>query len=272
LFLLTQFRPDKCNRPFSTWPVVFLLATVFAVIPYHGQAAENVLQQSIDVNKAANQHSASSQKKIDALSDQTQALYAQYKQSLMQLDSQKLYNNNLEQLVTSQDREMKSYNSQLAQIDNTQRDVIPLMIKMVETLDKFIQLDQPFLVNERKSRVAELKDLLTRSDVASSEKYRRIMEAYQVEMEYGRTIEAYRDTLTLDGNLRTVNIFRLGRVALYYQTLDGKETGVWDKAARKWVTLPSDYRLPVSKGLGIARKQAAPDLLLLPISAAEKSQ
>jgi hypothetical protein len=272
LFLFDKFLLNNFNRPRYFWPVVLLLATVNVFSTIHCQAADSVLQQSIDVNKAANQRAASSQDKIDALSDQTQAMYLEYKQSLMQLDSLKLYNNNLEQLITSQQNEIKSYNSQLSQIDNTQRDVIPLMIKMVDTLAQFIQLDQPFLLSERQTRVAELKTLLTRSDVATSEKYRRIMEAYQVEMEYGRTIEAYRDTLNAGGVQRSVDFFRLGRVALYYQTLDGQETGVWDKSAKKWVALSSDYRLPVSKGLRIARKQAAPDLLILPVNAAEQSK
>jgi len=272
LLLSDKFILKIFNRPRYSWPVVLLLATAFAFSTNHSHAADNVLQQSIDINKATNQRGASSQDKIDALSDQTQALYTEYKQSLMQLDSLKLYNNNLEQLIASQQAEIKSYNSQLAQVDNTQRDVIPLMIKMVDTLEKFIALDQPFLLYERQSRVAELKNLLTRSDVASSEKYRRIMEAYQVEMEYGRTIEAYRDTLNTTGAQRSVDFFRLGRVALYYQTLDGQETGIWDKAAKQWLVLGSEYRLPVSKGLAIARKQAAPDLLILPVNAAEQVQ
>jgi len=98
------------------------------------------------------------------------------------------------------------------------------------------------------------------------------MEAYQVEMEYGRTIEAYRGTLESNGEKRTVNFFRLGRVALFYQTLDEQETGRWDKTTNNWAQLSSDYRLPVSKGLRIARKQAAPDLLLLPVNAPEQAQ
>ncbi|MCI0507478.1 MAG: DUF3450 domain-containing protein, partial [Gammaproteobacteria bacterium] len=109
-------------------------------------------------------------------------------------------------------------------------------------------------------------------DVATSEKYRRIMEAYQVEMEYGRTIEAYRDTLESNGEKRTVDFLRMGRVALFYQSLDEKETGMWDKSEHKWITLASDYRLAVSKGLGIARKQAAPDLLIVPVTVPEQAK
>jgi len=259
-------------RPFLKWPVFICLAILLLNTAQFSFAAEDALKKALDTNQASLNEAAASQKKIDSLSEETQQLYADYKSTLRQLQSFQIYNQNLEQLVESQKQEIKSYDTQFAQIDDTQRDVIPLMIKMVDTLEDFIRLDQPFLLNERQNRVAELKALMSRSDVATSEKYRRVMEAYQVEMEYGRTIEAYRGALDTSGEKRTVNFFRLGRVALYYQTLDEQETGMWDKAAKNWVQLDSDYRLPVSKGLGIARKQAAPDLLILPVNVAEQAQ
>ena len=262
----------KQNRPSLKWPVFICLTSILLTVSLPLIAADDALKKSLDINQASLSESAASQKKIDNLSEKTRELYTEYQNSLRQLQSFQLYNKNLEQLIDSQKQEIKSYDTQLAQIDDTQRDVIPLMIKMVDTLEEFIQLDQPFLLDERQTRVVELKSVLSRSDVATSEKYRRIIEAYQVEMEYGRTIEAYRDSLQSNGEKRTVNFFRLGRVALFYQTLDEQETGVWDKGTKKWTQLPSDYRLPVSKGLGIARKQAAPDLLILPVNAPEQSQ
>ena len=250
-----------------TFVILFII-----FISFNARSSEKTLQNAIAVQQNSNQASAKSQQRVIQLSEKTNELFLEYKHILNKIHSIKVYNNNLEQLIQSQQQEIKSYDNQLAQIDDTQRDVIPLMIKMVDTLNEFIRLDQPFLLSERQNRVADLKALLSRSDVATSEKYRRIMEAYQVEMEYGRTIEAYRDTLETNGEKRTVNFFRLGRVALYYQTLDEQETGVWDKSANSWQALSSDYRLPVNKGIRIARKQAAPDLLMLPVAAPEQAQ
>ena len=267
-----RYQTLKHRRPYNLWPVLVYLVAILSLQIATSSAAENALEQSLEIRTNSTHNSIASQKKIDQLSEQTKALYTEYKKNLMQLDSLKIYDNNLEKLVESQKKEISSYNTQLTQIDDTQRDVIPLMIKMVDTLDEFIRLDQPFLLKERKSRVLALKNLLTRSDVSTSEKYRRVMEAYQVEMEYGRTIEAYRDTLESNDGKRTVDIFRLGRVALFYQTLDGQETGAWDKQTLKWTPISSEYRLTVNKGLRMARKQSAPDLLILPISAPEHAQ
>ena len=254
------------------WPVCVSAVSIFLITGVAASAADNALEKSLELTTTSNSKSAASQKKIDNLSEKTRELYNNYKNALRELKSYKVYNQNLEQLIESQKQEINSFDSQLKQIDDTQRDVIPLMVKMLDTLDEFIKLDQPFLLDERQTRVSELKNLLIRSDVASSEKYRRIMEAYQVEMEYGRTIEAYRGTLDVNSEKRTVNFFRLGRVALFYQTLDEQESGVWNKTTKNWTPLSSDYRLPISKGLRIARKQAAPDLLILPVSAPEQTK
>ena len=71
-------------------------------------------------------------------------------------------------------------------------------------------------------RVANLKRLMDDADTPLSEKYRRVMEAYQVEVQYGHTIEAYQGELRDPGSSRMVEFLRLGRVGLYYLSLDGK--------------------------------------------------
>jgi hypothetical protein len=108
---------------------------------------------------------------------------------------------------------------------------------------------------------------MERADVTNAEKYRRILEAYQIENDYGRTIESYKGELETGGETRTVNYLRIGRVALIYQTLDEKEAGAWIKEKGEWLELPNTYRTALRKGFRIARKQAAPDLLRVPIAA-----
>ena len=70
----------------------------------------------------------------------------------------------------------------------------------------------------------------------------------------------------------SVDFLRLGRVGLYFQRFDGSETGQWDKETEQWHVLSDDYRLAIRNGLRIARKETAPDLLILPIPAAEAGQ
>jgi len=140
------------------------------------------------------------------------------------------------------------------------------MQKMLDTLAQFVALDVPFLVEERSRRVTGLQQMMTRADVTISEKYRRILEAYQVEMDYGRTIEAYEAKLGDGEGARTVQFLRVGRVSLLYQTLDGKETGYWDARKKAW-TIDDDYQHSFKQGVAVAKKLSAPEMLIVPVPA-----
>ena len=130
-------------------------------------------------------------------------------------------------------------------------------------------LDVPLLIEERTDRVRKLTELMARDDITVAEKFRKVTEAYQIENDYGSTIEAYKDTITIDGATREVEFLRVGRVALMYQSPDGKVNGVWDQQAHQWQALGNEYKNQIRQGLKIANKQVAPDLVLLPMPAPE---
>lgn len=241
-----------------SWPVACLIA-----LPL--MAAAGALDEAIDTQVDTDIAAQESQEKIDNLADETTDMVAEYRDVLRQTQSLQAYNDQLEKLVDSQRSELESIGLQLRNIETTQRDIVPLMTKMIEVLEQFVALDIPFLQEERNNRIVALKTMMGRADVTLSEKYRRIMEAYQVETEYGRTIEAYQAELSGDGDSRTVDFLRIGRVSLYYLTLNGMEAGVWDAATQQWQPLSDDYLQPIADGLKVARKQLPPDLLVLPL-------
>jgi len=279
--------PPALRRPLSVVAILLLLPASMALSqepaadpqveaaqtePAQAEMPEMTekLEGIFDDRSAGNDASAKVQKRIDTISDQTDELLAKYRTALKQTDSIRVYNAQMRELITSQDAEMDSLQGQLDRIEVVGRSVMPLMSKMVDAYESLVGLDLPFLLDERKQRVADLRALMKRSDVTSAEKYRRIMEAYQIENEYGRTIEAYRSTIELAGREVTVDFLRFGRIALVYQTPDGTEAGVWNQKTRAWEALDPRYRGPIRDGLRIARKQAAPDLIRLPLPAAEK--
>ena len=231
------------------------------------QTVDPVVEQELRENKA----SAESQDRIDKLADDIDAKAAAYRAALQETRQLKVYNRQLEALIESQQSETESLRRQIDNVAVVSRQVLPLMEEMVDVLDQFVQLDVPFLLEERTTRVAGLRELMLRADVSTSEKYRRIFEAYQVENEYGRTIEAYRGRLSIDAKDLSVDFLRIGRNALLYQTLDGEASGAWDAEQRSWKPLDDSYRLSIRDGLRMARKQVAPDLLELPIPVAVAS-
>ncbi len=230
------------------------------------------LTQSIQVEISTNNAAIQSQGKIDGLSDKTHKMLDQYRSAIHQRENLKTYNNYLKELLKSQQLEKESLQQQLQDIETTQHEIVPLILRMRESLEQFVQLDIPFLASERQQRIAGLKEMMVRADVSSAEKYRRILEAFQIENDYGKTIEAYRAELELNGVVSSVDFLRLGRVALYYQRLDGSESGYWSREQKKWIVLPSDFRNAIRQGLRIARKETAPDLLVLPVPKVEAAQ
>lgn len=209
-----------------------------------------------------------SQKKIDRLSEQTSDLLLKYRQTLRQIENAKVYNNQLREIIKTQDLEKVSVAAQIEELKDTNKGIVPLMVSMVENMEAFVSLDIPFLPQEREKRVSDLKSLLSRADTSTSEKFRQILEAYQVENEYGRTIEAYRGIKKKGDNEMTVDYLRIGRVALIYQSLDAKEAALWNPKTKSWDELGSEYRKSIQAGLKMARKQTAPQLIKMPLFAA----
>jgi hypothetical protein len=148
--------------------------------------------------------------------------------------------------------------------------VVPLMLDMIAALGRIVEADIPFRLEERRARVQRLVDMMDRAEVTASEKYRRVMEAYQGELEYGRTTEAYSAALPSTG--QTVDFLRIGRTLLIYQTSDQSDTGWFNPATRVFETLPDRYQLEVKQGIAIAKNEKAPDLVTLPVPGPEVAQ
>ena len=245
-----------------------LSVILFAAVCCSATAGNN-FEEAVDAQVEIEQAAQRSQQRIDNLFDETASMVNQYRSILQQTTSLQAYNNQLDKLVASQQIELDSMSAQLDNIETTQRDIVPLMLKMVEVLEQFISLDTPFLPDERQARVVSLQAMMDRADVTVSEKYRRILEAYLVETEYGRTIEAYQGDLGEGEAARTVDFLRIGRVSLYYSTLDNAEVGYWQADKTAWIVLPGDQRGAVAQALKVARKQLPPDLLVLPVMTTE---
>ena len=226
-----------------------------------------ILDDSLFVQSTSDLNSKGSQAVVSDLSDETQDLLGQYRLVMQQIDRLIAYNDYVERLIVDQEAQIKDIREQLDQFALIERGIVPLMLDSIDTLDKFIDLDVPFLLEERKARVARLRTIMNLSDVTVSEKYRQIMDAYQIETTYGRDIEAYTGLLEIGGVSRQVDFLRIGRTSLTYQTPDQEETGFWNKQDKQWEKLPNKYQNYVTQGLRVARKQVTPNLLELPIEA-----
>ncbi|MEI5637997.1 MULTISPECIES: DUF3450 domain-containing protein [unclassified Pseudoalteromonas] len=232
-------------------------------------AGANELNQVMDKSAAINESAAKTQSKIDGIADSMQSRLQKFKTLNKEIDGLAVYNAQLDKQIRSQLEEMAAINESMDQVSVIERQITPLMLRMIKGLEQFVALDVPFLPKERAERISQLNTLMDRADISSSEKFRRVLEAYQVEVDYGRTIEAYTALLDINGQEREVDFLRIGRLELLYVTKDGKQAGFWNKDSKAFETLPDTNIGQINKGIRIARKQLAPDMLTLPVQAAE---
>ena len=224
----------------------------------------------IEVGKERTAAAKASQAKIDRLADETANLLTDYKTVMKQVDGLKVYNARLERQIANQERRIRDIDASIAEASVIQRQIPPLVVRMLDGLEQFINLDMPFDLDTRLGNIEAVRANMDRSDVTSAEAFRQILELYSIELQYGRGIESYSDAIELGGVDREVDILRIGRVALVYQTTDGAETGAWNRDTQSWEELSSgDYAAAVRKGVRIAKKQATIELLNMPVSAPE---
>lgn len=222
---------------------------------------------AVEATVQANQAARAAQTRIDALDDQTRAALERFRAAIWQAQQLKAYAEQVEPLLATQEAERASVQSQAKEIAESSRDITPLLLRMLDSLDKFVGLDLPFLQAERRERVAALRRMMTDPSTPAAEKYRRILEAYRIEGDYGRGFGAERLELDDGGRKKIVDVLRVGRVALYSLTLDGREAAYWEPASKQWKPLSGSYRSALREGLKIARETAAPIVVNLPVPA-----
>ena len=234
--------------------------------------ADERVEEMLRVQQSATAAAVQAQSRIDGLADETQEAISEYRVRLQELDRLRSYNNNLQRTINDQDREKASLTRQINEFGDLEQGIVPLLMSMIDDLDRFVQLDVPFWAEQRREMITRLRDLMDRSDVSIAEKYRNVMGAYVGEASLGGNTDSYHGELVIDGVSRKVDFLRVGRVVLAYQTPDRERTGYWDKNAREWRALDNSYRGPISFGLRFAKNLAPPDILTLPVAAPKDDQ
>lgn len=230
---------------------------------------DSVLQAGADKTAAAK----SSQKRIDKLADQTYDILQDFRVVNKQIEGLQVYNAQLEKQVQNQGKTLADIEESIGNATVIERQIMPLSIKMLDALEQYVSLDLPFQRDLRLESIAQVRTNLVATRFSTAEKFRQVLELYDIESGYGNTIEQYTGLLPVDGQERQVTFFRVGRIALLYQTADQNQSGVWDARANQWQPLSSGgYRSATAKGIRIAKKQAAIDMLELPISSPEDAQ
>jgi hypothetical protein len=238
-----------------------------AVVGITGSVFAQSVDQILQADQRRIQLAQASQERINDVVEKTRSLSDQYRAINKEIDGLRVYNRLMTAQTNGQQATLDDIALSMDQVDVINRQIFPMMERMIDGLEQSVALDVPFLMDERNKRVATLKEIMERSDVSVAEKFRKVMEAYQIEMDYGSSSETYRESLEIEGTVRDYNMLRIGRVGLYFQSDDSRITGKWDAEAGQFVLLGNEHRNEIRKGIRMAKDLIAPELLLIPVAA-----
>ena len=246
---------------YATASLILLgLTTAFSA---QADSLDNARSTEVQTNKVAK----SSQVSINKNSDESFQLQVEVEQLEAQIDNLSIYQTHLKKLVASQEQEKVATQSQIEEIAQTRQGVVPLMYHMLDGYKKLIHEGTPVRMASREKRLDDLQQLMGRADISEAEKYRRILEAYQVEIDYGTKLGSYEGEITLaDNDNRQVDLLYLGRVSLLARSKDAQHTWVWSQSSNQWQAVDSSQQVEINKAYALAKKQQAPTLLNLPLS------
>ena len=228
------------------------------------------IDQLISAGESRLNEAASAQKRIVAMADETDNLVSEYKQTLKVVDGLKIYNDLQNKQIANQEAEKTNLLESIDKVGDIENQMTPLMVKMVSSLNSFIEGDVPFLLDERRNRMRNLEGIMENPNVSDAEKLRQVLQAYTIETDFGNTIERYTGKLNLNGNDIQVNFLRIGRLSLSYQSDDGSLTGAWNPETKAFEALSAaDYKAQIGFGLKVAGKEISPDLFIVPVPAAQ---
>lgn len=248
-----------------TATVLIAAAAVTVTGGVFAQSVDQVLQADLRRLSLAQ----ASQERINQVVERTRSLEDEYRAINKEIDGLKVYNRLMTAQTNGQQATLDDISLSMEQVDVINRQIFPLMERMIDGLEQSIALDIPFLMDERSKRINTLKEIMQRSDVSVAEKFRKVMEAYQIENDYGSSSETYRQSLEIEGTVRDYNMLRIGRIGLYFQSDDSRITGAWDPELRAFVVLGNEHRNEIKKGIRMAKDLIAPELLLLPVPSAK---
>lgn len=231
------------------------------------QAGEVTLNQIHSENQERTTVAQISQQRVNLLDDKRQALLEEYRAVNKLIEGLRVYNRQLEKQTDAQQKQLVELENSIVEATQMKRQITPLMLEMLSSLQQFIELDMPFHMEERHQRLDFIKAALNNPSVSDSEKFRQLLEAYQIENEYGRKLDVYTDTIDSNGTPVNVNVLRVGRISLLAQTPDQQQAWRWDRNSAQWQELDSSHNKSIRHAIRVAQQQAAPNMLVVPVSA-----
>jgi len=258
----------------TTWRLAIAgVATSGLLLVAGAPALAQQLDTAVSAAEQATEEAAASQARIDNLANQTGDLFREYRATLQRIDSQQLFVEQQRVYLRSQESEIADLERQITEVGDVLRNLLPMQVQMINELAAFVDADIPFKRPERLARIARLRTYMDDPSISPAERYRQIVEAFQIEADAGRFLDTWsapfiEDPLSdadPDPDAPTVDYLLIGRVAFVYMTQDESQMGIWNEQSGAWTPLPSSFRLDIRSAIRMAKEVTSPDVFMAPV-------
>ncbi len=239
-----------------------ILASI--VVGFAAPSVAQGLDRAIATGEQATRRAEQVQQQINQLDDERSDMVGEFRTLLQRKTAAELYARQQAAAVESQEREIASLTDQLSRVDEITSQTVPMLETLIDDLDAFIDADLPFRLEERKDRIARLREYLSDPAISVTERYRQIMDAYTAEMEVGRKTDTWKETITVDDKEVTVDMVLFGRVALVYMDPTGRYAKRYDRETSSWVDLENRYKAEIEKAIRIIQGKRTQDVMYVP--------
>lgn len=226
--------------------------------------AQSQLRNGLNAGEQATRQAERTQERINQLDDERSDMVGEFRTLLQRKQAAELYARQQEKVVESQRRELESLTEQLGRVDEITAQTVPMLLDMIADLEAFVEADLPFRLDERRDRIETLKTAMDSADVPIVEQYRLIIEAYQTEMEYGRTVQTWTETVMIDDKEVLVDNFLYGRVSLVRMSPDKRYAQRYDRATGEWVGVDNKFKDDIENAIKIAQNRTTPGVMYAP--------
>ena len=239
-----------------------ILASI--VVGFAAPSVAQGLDRAIATGEQATRRAEQVQQQINQLDDERSDMVGEFRTLLQRKTAAELYARQQAAAVESQEREIASLTDQLSRVDEITSQTVPMLETLIDDLEMFIDADLPFRLDDRKARIARLREYLVDPNISVTERYRQIMDAYTAEMEVGRKVDTWKEDVDIDGATVNVDMVLFGRVALVYMDATGRNAKRYDRETRSWVDLEGRYKPEIEKAIRIIQGKRTQDVMYVP--------
>ncbi|MFO7962637.1 MAG: DUF3450 domain-containing protein [Desulfobacterales bacterium] len=237
--------------------VIFLSAAVVNAEDL-SEKIKGPVERTVDIRRRT-------QEAEDQWAAEKEKLTARYEMLEEKLGHLQEQNEELAKEIRYREDEIASLTKRIKDAGRISKEIKPYLRVVVDRLKRIVNTGSPFLMAERTKRVEALDTMLADPELDISEKYRKTMEAVLIEAEYGNTVEVYSEKIEAAGRPMQARIFRLGRVSLFFQSLDQEYSGYYDVLEKQWRFLPAKFNEDITMAIEMASKRRPIEVVNLPL-------